>query len=152
MPSTPARSSTPSTPPATPSEVFLHSLRLLLDKDTDGWIGLWADDGVMEFPFAPPGWPTRLDGKKAIADYMRDYHDHLDVQDFPDVHFHQTSEPETVIVEMRGVGRMVQSDRPYEAVYIAVVTIRAGLFVSYRDYWSPLLAMEPGADFTGGLR
>ncbi|MYW00174.1 nuclear transport factor 2 family protein, partial [Streptomyces sp. SID3343] len=59
--------------PTSPADLYRHSLRLLLDKNIPGWVGLWADDGVMEFPFAPDGRPARLEGREAIAAYMRDY-------------------------------------------------------------------------------
>ncbi|MFJ4189285.1 hypothetical protein [Kitasatospora sp. NPDC089509] len=35
------------------TDVFRHGLRLLLDKDDAGRIGLWHEDGALEFPFAP---------------------------------------------------------------------------------------------------
>lgn len=132
-----------------PSDLYRHSLRLLLDKDIPGWISLWADGGVMEFPFAPPGWPERLQGRDAIAAYMRHYPDHIDLHDFPDVRIHQTTDPETIVVEMRGVGRMVRSDDPFDMTYIAVVSVRDGRFTSYRDYWNPLAVQAPGLDFAG---
>ncbi len=28
-------------------------IRLLLDKNIPGWVGLWAKNGVMQFPFCP---------------------------------------------------------------------------------------------------
>ncbi|MEV6586432.1 nuclear transport factor 2 family protein [Streptomyces acidicola] len=138
--------------PASPVDVYRHSLRLLLDKNIPAWVGLWAEDGVMEFPFAPQGWPRRLEGKEAIAAYMRPYPDHIDLHDFPDLRIHQTAEPETIVVEMRGVGRLVETDSPYDMTYIAVVTVQDGLIASYRDYWNPLAALEPGTDFTGSSR
>lgn len=136
----------------TTAELYRRSLRLLLDKDIPGWIGLWAESGVMEFPFAPPGWPERLEGKDAIADYMRHYPEHIDLRDFPEVEIHQTLEPATIIVEMRGVGRLVEGDRPFDMSYIAVVTAEEGRFTSYRDYWNPLAVLEPGVDFASGDR
>ncbi|MPY52385.1 nuclear transport factor 2 family protein [Streptomyces acidicola] len=140
------------TSPASPVDVYRHSLRLLLDKNIPAWVGLWAEDGVMEFPFAPQGWPRRLEGKEAIDAYMRPYPDHIDVHDFPDVRIHQTTDPQTIVVEMRGVGRLVETDSPYDMTYIAVVTVQDGLITSYRDYWNPLAAGEPGIDFTGSSR
>ncbi|MER5796459.1 nuclear transport factor 2 family protein [Streptomyces sp. NPDC001980] len=135
--------------PTSPADLYRHSLRLLLDKDIPAWVALWAEDGVMEFPFAPEGRPGRLDGKEAIAAYMRPYPDHIDLHDFPepDLRIHETTDPETLVVEMRGVGRLVGSDRPFDMTYIAVVTVRDGHFVSYRDYWNPLAVLEPGTDF-----
>jgi ketosteroid isomerase-like protein len=138
--------------PTSPTELYRHSLRLLLDKDIPAWVALWADDGVMEFPFAPEGWPRRLEGKEAVAAYMRDYPDHIDLHDFPDLRIHQTTDPETIVVEMRGVGRLVATDAPFDMTYIAVVTVREGHFTAYRDYWNPLAVQQPGADFAGSSR
>jgi ketosteroid isomerase-like protein len=138
--------------PTEPADLFRHGLRLLLDKDITAWVGLWADDGVMEFPFAPEGWPKRLEGKEAIAAYMRDYPDHIDLRDIPDLRVHRTTEPDTVVVEMRATGRLVRTGAPYDMTYIAVVTATEGRFTSYRDYWNPLAVLEPGVDFTGSGR
>ncbi|KJY20502.1 MULTISPECIES: nuclear transport factor 2 family protein [unclassified Streptomyces] len=134
--------------PMTAAELYRHGLELLLEKDIPAWVDLWSTDGVLEFPFAPEGMPSRLDGKAAVGEYMRHYPDHVDLHDFPDVKIHQTTVPETVVVEMRGVGRLVQTDTPYDMTYIAVVTVQDGLITSYRDYWNPLAASLPGADFT----
>ncbi|MEV8328059.1 nuclear transport factor 2 family protein [Kitasatospora sp. NPDC056731] len=138
--------------PTSPTDLYRHSLRLLLDKDIPAWVALWAEDGLMEFPFAPDGWPRRLEGKEPIAAYMRHYPDHVDLHDFPDLRIHQTTDPQTIVVEMRGVGRLVESDAPFDMTYIAVVTVRDGHIASYRDYWNPLAVQEPGADFTRSSR
>jgi ketosteroid isomerase-like protein len=138
--------------PNSPADLYRHSLRLLLDKDIAGWVGLWAEDGVMEFPFAPEGWPRRLEGKEAIAAYMRPYPDHIDLHDFPELRIHQTTDPQTIVVEMRGVGRLVETDAPFDMTYIAVVTVRNGHITSYRDYWNPLAVLQPGTDFAGSRR
>ncbi|EPD93359.1 nuclear transport factor 2 family protein [Streptomyces albus] len=145
----PQPSSLPS--PSSPAELYRHSLRLLLDKDIPAWVDLWAEDGVMEFPFAHGDWPRRLEGKQAVAAYMRHYPDHIDLHDFPEVVIHQTSEPETIVVEMRGVGRLVADDSPFDMRYVGVVTVHDGRITSYRDYWSPL-AVAPGAEFAGSSR
>ncbi|MER6336210.1 nuclear transport factor 2 family protein [Streptomyces tendae] len=138
--------------PMPPSDLFRHGLRLLLDKDIDGWVGQWADDGVMEFPFAPEGRPRRLEGRAAVAAYMRHYPDHIDLHDFPELRVHETTDARTVVVEMRGVGRLVRTGAPFDMTYIAVVTVEDGRFTSYRDYWNPLALLEPGAEFAGSAR
>ncbi|WP_405406248.1 nuclear transport factor 2 family protein [Streptomyces sp. NBC_01104] len=140
------------TAPTSPAEVYHHSLRLLLDKNIPGWISLWAEDGSMEFPFAPEGWPRRLENREAIAAYMRHYPDHIDLHDFPELRIHQTTDPEVIVVEMRGVGRLVETDSPFGMTYIAVVTVRDGYITSYRDYWNPLAVTAPGTDFNRSSR
>lgn len=132
-----------------PADLYRHGLRLLLDKDIAGWTELWDEDGVLEFPFAPEGWPKRLEGRAAVAAYMRGYPDHVDLHDFPSVEILQTVAPETIVVEMRGVGRLVQTGGPFDMSYIAVVTVKDGLITHYRDYWNPLAVQDPASDFTG---
>lgn len=135
------------------ADLYRRSLRLLLDKDIASWVGLWAEHGFMEFPFAPPGWPRRLEGREAIAAYMRDYPDHIDLHDFSDLRIHETTDPGTIVVEMRGMGRVVATGSPFDMTYIAVVTVQDGRFTSYRDYWNPLAVQEPGIGFAaGGVR
>ncbi|TLS41052.1 nuclear transport factor 2 family protein [Streptomyces montanus] len=136
------------TTPTQPADLYRHGLQLLLDKNIPAWADLWDDDGVLEFPFAPDGWPKRLEGKAAVSDYMRHYPDHIDLHDFPDLKIHQTGDPETIVVEMRGVGRLVRSGDPYEMGYVAVVTVTNGFITHYRDYWNPLgLPRNGAADF-----
>ncbi|MFF4958946.1 nuclear transport factor 2 family protein [Streptomyces sp. NPDC001222] len=142
----------PATTPTAPAELYRHGLRLLLDKNIGDWIGLWAEDGVMEFPFAPRGWPRRLEGREAVAGYMRHYPDHIDLHDFPDLRIHETTDPATIVAEMRGVGRLVRTGAPFDMTYVAVVTVRDGRIAAYRDYWNPLAVQDPAADFTGSTR
>ncbi|MFJ2702093.1 nuclear transport factor 2 family protein [Streptomyces sp. NPDC087428] len=142
----------PTSAHAPPADLYRHGLRLLLDKDIPAWTGLWAEGGTLEFPFAPDGWPKRLEGRAAVAEYMRDYPDHIDLHDFPHVEIHQTLAPETIVVEMRGVGRLVDSDGPFDMSYIAVVTVEDGLITHYRDYWNPLALQDPATHFAGSNR
>lgn len=137
---------------ASATDLYRHSLQLLLDKNIAAWVSLWAEDGVMDFPFAPQGWPERLEGKDAIAAYMRHYPDHIDLHHFPDLRILQTTTPETIVVEMSAVGRLVETGSPFDMRYIAVVTVQDGRITSYRDYWNPLAVQELGADFTGSTR
>ncbi|MEU4876757.1 nuclear transport factor 2 family protein [Streptomyces sp. NPDC021608] len=137
--------------PASPADLYRHSLRLLLDKDVTAWVALWAEDAVMEFPFAPEGRPRRLEGREAIAAYMRPYPDHIDLHDFPDLLIHETTDPQTIVAEMRGVGRVVRTGGTFDMTYIAVVSVRNGRITSYRDYWNPFAA-PAGTDFAGSSR
>lgn len=132
-----------------PADLFRHGLRLLLDKDIPGWVDLWDESGILEFPFAPEGWPARLEGRAAVSEYMRGYPDHMDLHDFPYVEIHGTTAPGTIVVEMRGVGRLVATGSPFDMSYIAVVTVRNGLVVHYRDYWNPLAVQDPALHFAG---
>ncbi|HEX4224686.1 MAG TPA: nuclear transport factor 2 family protein [Pseudonocardiaceae bacterium] len=131
----------------TPRELLNQALDLILAKDMSGFADLWAADGTMEFPFAPPGWPGRLDGREAVREYLRDYTDAFDVKTVTERAVHETTDPEVIIAEIEIDGVLVRTGRPYERRYISVLTVRDGHIADYRDYWSPV-GMTTDTDFT----
>lgn len=134
-------------PRRTAHDLFTESLRLLLAKDMNGYAGLWAADGSIEFPFAPACYPRRLDGRAAIGDYLRGYPDLLDVQEIVERTVHETTQPDVVVAEFEVAGVVVATGLPYRARYVAILTAHDGEIAHYRDYWNPLAA----AELTGGL-
>lgn len=126
----------------TPENVFRRGLDLLLAGDMDGFADLWAEDGTMEFPFAAAGSPQRLDGREEVRRYLADFPQTVRYEEFPSVMVHRTQDPEVVVVEFGARGTAVHSDKPFEMRYVAVVTVRDGNIVSYRDYWSPIMGAE----------
>ena len=127
---------------------FRRALERLVNKDTAGWVSMFAEDGAMEFPYAPPGYPERLDGRAAIAEYMRGYPDIVDLTSFHIEAFHRTVNPDVAIVEFSVSARAVPTNRPYTMRYVGVITLRGGEIVHYRGYWNPLVAAAAfgGAD------
>lgn len=123
-----------------PIELIQRGLDLLLAKDMSGFVDLFAGDAVVEFPFAEPPQPPRVEGRAALADYLDGYPDKVDIHEFPVVVLHQTTDPEVVVAEFTAKGVTVRTGQPYELSYVAVITVRDGLVVSYRDYWSPVAA------------
>lgn len=134
MPST----SAPPATPTTPSDLFRDGIQLLLANDVAGWAELFAEDGVAEFPFAPEGYPRRVEGRAAIGAYLRGLGAHVEYHSFPYLDIHETADPETIVVEFGAKGRVVATDGPFDMTYIAVVTAKDGRFTRYRDYWNPL--------------
>jgi ketosteroid isomerase-like protein len=134
-------------PQRTAHDLFAESLRLLLAKDMNGYAGLWAADGSIEFPVAPAGYPRRLDGRAAIQDYLRGYPDLLDMREITEQNVHVTTDPAVVIAEFDAAGVVVATGRPYRVRYVAILTARDGEIAHYRDYWNPLA----GAELLGGL-
>ncbi len=126
----------------TAEKLVNHALELLLAHDMAAFAGLWAEDGVVEFPFAAPGYPAKLEGRAAVAEYLRDYPNILDIREIPQSVMHQTVDPDVVVVEFEAAGVVVSTGAPYRMSYIAVITVRNNEIQRYRDYWSPLAAAE----------
>ncbi|MDT5065996.1 MAG: uncharacterized protein QOK02_2151 [Mycobacterium sp.] len=126
----------------TPKELVNHAFELLLAQDMVAFAGLWAEDGVLEFPFAAPGYPAVVEGRAAVTEYLRGYPDILKIETIPDPVMHQSVDPDVVIVEFEASGTVVATGAPYRMKYIAVITVRDDEIQRYRDYWSPLAASE----------
>ncbi|MFC6087850.1 nuclear transport factor 2 family protein [Saccharothrix lopnurensis] len=129
-------------------EIVDEALRLVLAHDMAGFADLWAEDGVLEFPFATPDRQRRLVGRHAVRDHLRDYTDHVAPEEVTALTVHLTTDPEVVVAEFEITGRLVPTGADYRMGYIAVVTARDGEITRYRDYWSPAAAGEIG--FGGG--
>jgi uncharacterized protein len=53
----------------TPAEVLERRRRLVLGQDTEGFVDLFAADGVIELPCAGRGTPARFTGQQEIRDF-----------------------------------------------------------------------------------
>ncbi|AXB48520.1 hypothetical protein A4R43_15420 [Amycolatopsis albispora] len=107
-----------------------------------GFADLWAADGVLEFPFASAEYPSRLDGRDAVREYLRDYNNYLAPERVVAREIHEVADADRVVAEFEVAGTIVASGQPYRMRYIAVITAKDGEIAHYRDYWSPLAAAE----------
>jgi ketosteroid isomerase-like protein len=111
----------------------------LLAHDMDAFADQWAANGTMEFPFAPPGWP-RLSSREEVRGYLSGYTDKVDIKGIRHQTRHDSTDPDTVIVEWGVTGVALQTGRPYDIDYVAFVSVGPDGITSYRDYWNALAA------------
>jgi uncharacterized protein (TIGR02246 family) len=119
----------------TPADVLARRRQLILNGDADGFADLFAPDGVIEAPFAPPGAPSRLEGREAIREYSRRVMSSpLRFEDFEVAELYQTQDPEVVIVELRTKGTLTSTGRAFTTTSIQILRIRDGRIVLFRDF------------------
>jgi uncharacterized protein (TIGR02246 family) len=123
-------------PSRTPAEVIARRREVLLNGDLDGFVNLFAPDGVIEVPFSgPPGKPVRLAGREAIREFSRQVMAApLRLEDFDVVELYQTQDPEVVIVEMRTAGTVTSTGRSFAATSVQILRIRDGHITLFRDF------------------
>lgn len=122
----------------TPAQVLERRRELLLNRDTDGFVDLFAPDGAIELPFAGPDLPARLDGQQAIRDFSnRAAASPLRIDDLQTVALHHTSDPEVVIVELLSQVTLAMTGRSLAVRSIQVFRIRDGKILLFRDYFNP---------------
>jgi ketosteroid isomerase-like protein len=134
---------TGSTP--SPRDVFERGQRLLLEHDPEGFAGLFAEDGVLEFPFAAPGMPRRREGREQIRREMlerggRAREAGVRIVGFRPPLVHETTDPEVIVAEF--AQDVAFGERTHELPFVQVLRVRDGQIVSFRDYVSHAALVE----------
>lgn len=115
---------------------FLDSLRR---NDMRAFADTWAPDGVMEFPFAPPGYVV-LRSRDEVWDYVKDYTSRIVLHEVIEHRRHHTLDPAVVILEFSVRGAVVQTGNDYDMNYVSVMTVGPDGFTHFSDYWNSLAA------------
>ena len=120
-------------------EVMDAMLGCIRRNDMGSFADLWAPDGGMEFPFAPPGYPT-LHSRAEVQNYVKDYSSIIRIDEVTEHRRHHTLDPTTVILEFSVRGEALQTGNSYRVNYISVVEVGPAGIVRYSDYWNALAA------------
>jgi ketosteroid isomerase-like protein len=122
-----------------PVEVLERRRQVLAARDIEAFIELFADDAVMELPFAPPGMPPLLEGQAAIREYSKRAESMpLRVDDIVTTALYETTDPALVVVEIVTKGTVTTTGQTFEAPGIQVFRIRDGQIHLMRDYFNPI--------------
>ena len=114
----------------------------LVEKDIESWMSLWDEQCVLEFPFAPQGRLSRIEGKEALSPYIQGVINDLEIVSISQQQIHLTQDPDLIVVEIAGNGRIISTGRAYNASYVWVMRTNHGKLIHMRDYWNPLAALE----------
>lgn len=123
-----------------PREVFAMARDRWLDNVP--WMDgdMFADDAVVEFPFAPPGRPSRFEDRAAFLAYAQPERASLPVRfdAIRDVVIHDTADPEVIVVEYVMVGTFTVTGQQAAAPFVSVLRVRNGKIAHWREYQNPL--------------
>ncbi|MGF1675263.1 MAG: nuclear transport factor 2 family protein [Rivularia sp. (in: cyanobacteria)] len=123
----------------------------LIGTDVQAWSDILAEDAIIEFPYAPAlGSPSRLEGKSAIYNYMKNTVAQLQNWVFTDVREYQTLIPNVLFAEFHGEAVFVATGQPYQQDYVMRLETKNGKIIYYREYWNPVAILEiTGSSVTG---
>ncbi|SCF01474.1 nuclear transport factor 2 family protein [Micromonospora mirobrigensis] len=128
---------------ATSREVVEQILRASREQDTERFVDLFAPDGYIEWPYLPAGIPGRVEGRDQIREFLTAHANGLvKFDEYRDTVIHETTDPQVVIVEYEAHGTVIPTGASLHQKIIAVLRIRDGLVVAYRDYLNPLVLAE----------
>ena len=114
---------------------FTKALDSLRAGDVDGFIEMYDDEAVHEFPFAPVGRPQRLEGKPAIAAYMKNLPALVRYDSFDDMRVRQVGDE--LIVEATARGKRPGTGAPFDMQWVWFITHQNGRVSRFRDYMNP---------------
>ena len=122
-----------------PREV-VEDVRRMVAGEGVVFADLFAVDGVLRYPFAPPGTPTELRGREAIRAFhgaASGARQLLKIEGV-DVVVRETDDPEVVVAEIEHYGHSHATGGPYRFRALGVIRVRDGEIVEYDDYMDPV--------------
>ncbi|MFB4274738.1 nuclear transport factor 2 family protein [Nonomuraea sp. MTCD27] len=100
---------------------------------------LWAEDVVVETPFAPPGAPRRFEGRQAFLEYARAGRAALPFRlEMHGLVVHDTADPDVIIVEYELGATLPGTGQRVSAPFAGVLRVRGGQIAHWREYQDPL--------------
>jgi ketosteroid isomerase-like protein len=128
----------------TPREIFELMRRQWFGRPGPLTGEFLADDVVIESPFAPPGRPTRVEGREeflASANPQRAVFP-IRFDDCRVLTVHDTVDPETIVVEYELTATSTRTGQQATAAFIGVLTVRDGKVVLWREYQNTLAIQQ----------
>ena len=125
--------------PRSPREVAEEVRRMVAGEGVD-FAGLFAEDGVLVYPFAMPGQPAELRGRETIRAHFAGMSRARDllVMEGVEALVRQTDDPEVVVTEITHHGWSRATNEPYRHLALGVIRVRDGEIVRYDDYMNPV--------------
>lgn len=122
-----------------PREVAEQVRRMVAGEGVD-FADLFAEDGVLTYPFGLPGQPSELRGREVIRDYFGDRSQARDllVMEGVEAVVRETDDPEVVVTEITHHGWSKAVGEHYRHTALGVIRVRDGEIVRYDDYMNPI--------------
>lgn len=128
-------------------------LDALAESDADAISKLWTEDAVLEFPFAPSGFPQSVEGHAAIDDYFRTALAAVTPIAYPDRVVTPLADPNACVIEFGSELTVGDNPTVWDNKYITIVRTRGGKIAHFKEHYDSVKRVEgfPSADeMTGG--
>jgi len=119
---------------------FFDIVRQGLAGLVDGahFFDLLAEDVVFEYVISVPGYPRRVQGRRAVADLYRGYGDVMLLHSADELSVHRDPGTSVVVLEYAVHGQAVHTGQPYDNHFVSVITVKDREVTYWRDYLDPV--------------
>lgn len=132
----------------TAKELFLKHLSLMGNPD-DG--AIYAEDVVIDLPYAPKHHTGKLEGREAVLRFLRNIGAYFENVSIGEPKFYETTDPNVIVAEYPGGSTSKETGLPYRQNYVSFVTAKDGKIAHIREYYDPIQVLvatgemrEPG--------
>jgi uncharacterized protein len=106
--------------------------------DGGHFFDLLAEDVVFEYVISVPGYPRRVEGRRAVAELYRGYGSNIILRSADELAVHRDREASVIVLEYAVHGQAVQTGRTYDNRFISVITVKERKVTHWRDYLDPV--------------
>ena len=110
--------------------------------DGEHFFDLLAEDVVVEYVVSAPGYPRRVQGRRAVADLYRGYGDVIVLHSADELAVHHDPATSVVVLEYAVHGRAVHTGHAYDNHFVSVITVRDRQVTHWRDYLDPVAVFQ----------
>ena len=111
----------------------------LAEGNMEKLMDLWAEDGVLEFPFHPPGASDRVEGKSNITEYFNGTKGKKKPLAFPITGSYPMLDPKLVLIEFEGKLQNLVTGENYTNQYVVLFQFNeTGKVTLFREYFDSL--------------
>jgi ketosteroid isomerase-like protein len=103
---------------------------------------LLAEDVVFDYVISVPGYPRRVEGRRAVAELYRGYASNIVLRSADELAVYQDREASVFVLDYAVHGQAVQTGRSYDNHFVSVITIKEGKVARWRDYLDPVAVFD----------
>lgn len=118
----------------TAKEVFGRLVDAALSNSAADMIKLYADDAVVENPFASDPAGLRVVGARTLGERLTRALTTHRFTKADEIVVHETADPDKIIAELRLMGEVIDSGETFDRRHVMIITTKDGKIASSRDY------------------
>ena len=104
-------------------------------NDIPAFLGLWAEDGRLEYPFQLDGQPKEIVDKPALTQHFQAGTSRKKPRGFLVKRVYPLADPALVLVEFNGKLTNLKTQQDYDSSYVALFRFKDGKPTLFREFF-----------------
>ena len=119
------------------TETIQAMFNAMAEKDLEKWLSFWDEDGIQFIPYAPEGFPKKVEGKEALRDVYTDLLADYGRLTFTHIEIDALANPNQVMVKWGVDIELLGSNTAYQNELIGTFEFQDGKVSRLTEYFNP---------------